>query len=595
MSTGLDRAVKDILQAITESAKKKTNAYDTQATVKRVDGNTAWVHIPGGVDETPVKLTVDAKEGDVVQVRVGGGKAWITGNQTAPPTDDTQANAAKKRANLAYGLAGKAISTAEEVASDLDELASEVADIPEIDDVTVQYCLSNSNSAFQQYGNWSSSPPAYVAGKYYWTRTVLYDEDGNPTYGTPQYSQDTQLSVETSRAYATTDAHFWYDSTGAYVTNAPKTDYKASASGKYATRVTPTGILQSYGGNLLSAWTSSGIGFYAGDGTTADDSTQLALFGSNVELGNKNGKYMQITDSRINFIDGANSNKGIGGIGKGGGDHSLWIGSKVDDYNYVTIATESDYGYFSVTAEKGSSYYSNDYSVLTMYYNVWSVVLADYNNHYATLQLERSRLIYLSNGQYESDIVFKVDGTYGTVTSLGRFNANDGYCWIGRGYSSGSWTNNHGLYSGESGDWIIHVNNDAQTFLDMAGKEPPTTDAANCRLTSAGHILRYSSSSVRYKHDIKDVSDESLNPHKLYELPVRQFVYNDEYVAKDDLRAGVPIVGFIAEEVAEHYSIAADYYEGLAEDWNARYIVPPMLALIQEQNKRITKLEERLS
>lgn len=264
MSTGLDRAIKDILQAIAESAKKKTSAYDTQATVKRVDGNTAWVHIPGGVDETPVKLTVDAKEGDIVQVRVGGGKAWITGNQTAPPTDDTQANAAKKHANLAYGLAGKAISTAEEVASNLDELASEVADISEIDDVTVQYCLSNSNSTFQQYGNWSNTPPAYVAGKYYWTRSVIEDDEGNVTYGEPRYSQDTQLSVETDVAFKSNNNHFWHDSSGVYVTTADKSYANGSA-----VRITSSGILQQVNGSTVSSWTNSGISFLQGGSPVA--------------------------------------------------------------------------------------------------------------------------------------------------------------------------------------------------------------------------------------------------------------------------------------------------------------------------------------
>ena len=32
-----------------------------------------------------------------------------------------------------------------------------------------------------------------------------------------------------------------------------------------------------------------------------------------------------------------------------------------------------------------------------------------------------------------------------------------------------------------------------------------------------------------------------------------------------------------------------------ADNWNERYIIPPMLKLIQEQNDRITELERRLS
>lgn len=92
------RLIKQIAETIRQADRHKTHAYDTAATVVRVEGGTAWVHIPGGVDETPVKLTVDAKQGDTVQVRVSGGRAFLVGNATAPPTDDTKAN--KVGANL---------------------------------------------------------------------------------------------------------------------------------------------------------------------------------------------------------------------------------------------------------------------------------------------------------------------------------------------------------------------------------------------------------------------------------------------------------------------------------------------------------------
>ena len=96
----------DILKDLMESGQDKgTSAYDTTAEVRRVDGDTAWVHIPGGVDETPVKLTISAKPGDTVQLRVGGGSAWLVGNATAPPTDDTKAKEAQKTAEKAAGTA----------------------------------------------------------------------------------------------------------------------------------------------------------------------------------------------------------------------------------------------------------------------------------------------------------------------------------------------------------------------------------------------------------------------------------------------------------------------------------------------------------
>lgn len=107
-----EEIVKDLSKTIKTADAKSTTPYDSVATVTRVDGDTAWVHIAGGVDETPVKLTIDCKEGDEVQVRVGGGRAWIVGNATAPPTDDTLAIEAKKTAEIANESAETALDTA---------------------------------------------------------------------------------------------------------------------------------------------------------------------------------------------------------------------------------------------------------------------------------------------------------------------------------------------------------------------------------------------------------------------------------------------------------------------------------------------------
>lgn len=106
---------KDFAQLISQSKNNKTGPYDTQATVKRVEGNTVWVSIPGGVDETPIDKTVNCTAGDKVQVRVSGGRAWITGNASAPPTDDKKANEAKATADTAQIVAVDAKETADAV------------------------------------------------------------------------------------------------------------------------------------------------------------------------------------------------------------------------------------------------------------------------------------------------------------------------------------------------------------------------------------------------------------------------------------------------------------------------------------------------
>lgn len=85
--------VKEIASTMKQS---KTKAYDAVAKVLRVDEKTAYVHIDGGADETPAQMAINCKAGDSVKIRVSGGKAWLTGNLTSPPTDDTAANKANK-------------------------------------------------------------------------------------------------------------------------------------------------------------------------------------------------------------------------------------------------------------------------------------------------------------------------------------------------------------------------------------------------------------------------------------------------------------------------------------------------------------------
>lgn len=93
----MDKTIQTLTEVL-QMSKEGTKPYDTTAEVVRIEGQTAWVHIPGGIDETPVSMTIDARVGDIVQVRVSGGRAWITGNASAPPTDDTVAVAARSLA-----------------------------------------------------------------------------------------------------------------------------------------------------------------------------------------------------------------------------------------------------------------------------------------------------------------------------------------------------------------------------------------------------------------------------------------------------------------------------------------------------------------
>lgn len=120
MSVGIDKLASELQKVIEEKDKNKKTPYDTEAEVVRVDTEVVWVKIPGGVDETPVQKTINAKVGDTVQVRVSGGRAFLVGNGTNPPTDDTRANEASYQAQNAEvhavnaeGAASDAMKSAE--------------------------------------------------------------------------------------------------------------------------------------------------------------------------------------------------------------------------------------------------------------------------------------------------------------------------------------------------------------------------------------------------------------------------------------------------------------------------------------------------
>jgi hypothetical protein len=122
--------VNNIANAVLKSQKSSsTSAYDTSATVTRVTDDAVFVHIDGGVPETPCQKTIDCKAGDIVKIRISGGKAWITGNATAPPTDDTKATAAHAAAGVAYEAAESAAQnavTASKTATDAKIIAEAI-------------------------------------------------------------------------------------------------------------------------------------------------------------------------------------------------------------------------------------------------------------------------------------------------------------------------------------------------------------------------------------------------------------------------------------------------------------------------------------
>lgn len=81
---------------------KKESGSDYIGIVSRVSGDTAYVQMAGSdIMDTPVAMTMDCSPGDRVRVRVNGGRAWITGNDTLPPSNDKKEVATKMSRDMA--------------------------------------------------------------------------------------------------------------------------------------------------------------------------------------------------------------------------------------------------------------------------------------------------------------------------------------------------------------------------------------------------------------------------------------------------------------------------------------------------------------
>ena len=179
----------ELVETIKESLNKSPKPYDTTAEVVRVEGETAWVQIPGSEDETPVNLTIAAKEGDNVQVRVSGGTAFLVGNATAPPTDDATAIRASIQSEEADAKATEALELAEtaytKTTTAEQEFAAAVINInTDIADLQNQID-GNITTWFYAYVPTTSNAPANT-----WTTT----EDKNNHLG--------DLFYDTSTGYA---------------------------------------------------------------------------------------------------------------------------------------------------------------------------------------------------------------------------------------------------------------------------------------------------------------------------------------------------------------------------------------------------------
>ena len=119
---------------------------------------------------------------------------------------------------------------------------------------------------------------------------------------------------------------------------------------------------------------------------------------------------------------------------------------------------------------------------------------------------------------------------------------------------------------------------------------PPTGSGTAVYINSNGAIVKYSSDR-RLKNSIAEVTNDELNPERLYDLPIWQYKYNADTLEVGDDLCDKDVIGFMADEVDKYYPRACAYdKDGIPTSWNPNVMIPAMLQLIKNQKAEIDEL-----
>lgn len=378
----LEKITRDFIKTLTEPQKKRTAAYDSKGIVTRIEEGIAWVKLAGSKIETPLQMTIAAEPGDEVQARIGNGTGWLTGNGTAPPTDDTVANISYKKAKsadekavTAQNAAAEAYKSAEEAAAAADSArtsansASEYASRALGNLATVQ-SVAETLAWITQHGTMTLTSdtepvPSHIyfvqdANGDYTVNNVKYsivaepDPDSMSSYY--ELSIDESLNNYVGTHLALTGEGLWLLPATSGV---PKVLIATGAGTTYTTA--GTYIIDSSGGILAS---------FRADGTTIGSILESYLTQDyhSIQMTDKNGNvYFHVSDlrNRQGVVQRTMTDKGDGS------STCFYLHPRAADTNYtVTVSDDSGGG---ISSKEKSRFYFNsaptDGAVITVTYN----------------------------------------------------------------------------------------------------------------------------------------------------------------------------------------------------------------------------------
>lgn len=251
-------------------------------------------------------------------------------------------------------------------------------------------------------------------------------------------------------------------------------------------------------------------------------------------------------------------------------------------YNNTNAVIDMCGGLGTIAMKDGATNWLNISSLGSITLNAEDGICSMRNSH-AEFYADSSNInIIISRGSLETGIDISADGN---ITLLGDLDVT------GEIYHYAKSNHTHSQYYKSGSNINVREIQSSYTYGD-------TVDySTNMYIGTSGLLHRTTKTSSReVKHDIKPIENADILPEKLYDVDVIQFVYNEGQLGHRSKRYGKELPGFIVEDLVEKYPIAVDIDE---EDkpfqWNEQYLIPPMLALIQKQKKKLDELESRIN
>ena len=196
-------------------------------------------------------------------------------------------------------------------------------------------------------------------------------------------------------------------------------------------------------------------------------------------------------------------------------------------------------------------------------------------------------------------LMSSADGTYGgTVYRCNGSVGNEGIAspgWV-KNYVSAKMPDTSSFATVDSSGYVSNAH-----YASSAGSakrcenESSNSHTANCFISDSLIVYKVPSGSARrFKTDIEPVVDAGLDPHRIYNIGVVQFKYKPSFYGLPEGTEMPTVIGMLADDVDKEYPCACEYDDDTGEviNWLERYMIPPMLALIQEQHADIESLKQ---